>query len=148
MRKNIEVKEGSIDVAVKVSATIVEFDQPYSKDYFEDRYRGKVKLILVAYIDKQAVGYMVAYDKNRDDSFYCWMAGVNPSFRRLGALSKMMEYLEDWAKSHSYKKITIKTRNNRREMLTYLVGAGFHFTEVQPHSSIEDNRILLEKLIT
>ena len=45
------------------------------------------------------------------------------------------------------KKITIKTRNNRREMLTYLVKAGFNFVEVQSQLFVEDNRILLEKVV-
>lgn len=86
-------------------------------------------------------------DKNKDKSFYCWMAGVNPLYRRLGLLNNMMQYLGDWAKNNGYNKITIKTRNNRREMLAYLVKAGFNFVEVQPQLSIKDNRILLEKII-
>lgn len=147
MGKDIVIKEDSIDVAVKVNATIVEFDEPYSKEYFEERYKGKEKLILVAYIDNQSVGYMVSYDRNDDGSFYCWMAGVDPNFRRLGILKKLMEYLNDWAKNKGYKKITIKTRNNRREMLSFLVKAGFNFTEVQSQPSIDDNRILLERMI-
>lgn len=147
MKKEITIKEDSIDVAVKVNATIIEFDEPYSRDYFEERYKDKEKLILVAYVDNQPVGYTVSYDRNNDGSFYCWMAGVDPNFRRLGILGKLMEYLNDWAKSKDYKKITIKTRNNRREMLSFLVKAGFNFTEVQPQISIKDNRILLEKII-
>lgn len=139
MTKNIIIKEDSIEVAVKVNATITEFDTPYDKAYFQDRYKGLANLILVAYVDNQPAGYMVSYDKNNDDSFYCWMTGVDPLFRRLGLLNQMMQYLFDWAKNKSYNKIVIKTRNNRREMLSYLVKSGFYFTEVQSHSSIEDN---------
>jgi ribosomal protein S18 acetylase RimI-like enzyme len=147
MSKNIVVKEDSIEVAVKVNATITEFDKPYDKAYFEDRYKNSVSLILVAYVDNQPAGYMVSYDKNNDGSFYCWMAGVDPLFRRLGLLNSMMQYLNDWAKNHGYNRLTIKTRNNRREMLSYLVKAGFNFAEVQPQPFIEDNRILLEKVV-
>lgn len=147
MTKNIVVKEDSIEVAVKVNATITEFDKPYNKAYFEDRYKNSAKLILVAYVDNQPAGYMVSYDKNNDGSFYCWMTGVDPLFRRLGLLNLMMQYLFDWAKNKSYSKITLKTRNNRREMLSYLVKSGFYFAEVQSQPSIEDNRILLEKIV-
>lgn len=147
MTKNIVIKEDSIEVAVKVNATIVEFDKPYDKAYFEDRCRDSANLILVAYINNQPAGYMVSYDKNNDGSFYCWMAGVDPLFRRLGLLNQMMQYLFDWAKNKSYSKITIKTRNNRREMLSYLVKSGFNFVEVQSQPSIEDSRILLEKIV-
>lgn len=147
MKNNITIKEDSIDVAVKVNATIVEFDKPYDKAYFEERYEGKENLILIAYVDNHPAGYIVSYDINSDGSFYCWMAGVDPNFRRLGILKKLMEYLNDWAKSKGYKKITIKTRNNRREMLSFLVKAGFNFTEVQAQPSVKDNRILLERII-
>lgn len=145
MAKNIEIKEDSIDVAVKVNATITEFDNQCDKSYFEDRYKDSAKLILVAYVDNQPAGYMVSYDKNQDGSFYCWMAGVNPNFRRLGLLNQMMQYLLAWAKNNGYSKVTIKTRNNRREMLSFLVKSGFNFTEIHPYPSIEDNRIVLEK---
>lgn len=147
MEKRVIIKEDSIDIAVKVNATIVEFDKPYDKAYFEERYGGKENLILVAYVDSQPAGYMVSYDRNNDGSFYCWMAGVEPNFRRLGILKKLMGYLNDWAKSKGYEKITIKTRNSRREMLSFLVKAGFNFTEVQTQPSVKDNRILLEKAI-
>lgn len=147
MESKILIKEDSIENAVKVNNTIVEFGNPYNKAYFEDRYKNLDKLILVAYVDNSPAGYMVSYDKYQDTSFYCWMTGVNPLFRRLGILDKMMQYLNNWAKYKGYKKITIKTRNNRREMLSYLIKSGFYFTEVEEHPSIEDNRILLEKNI-
>lgn len=147
MEPNIIIKEDSIETAVKVNTTIIEFDKPYNKAYFENKYQNSDKLILVAYVDNHPAGYMISYDKNKDGSFYCWMAGVNPLFRRFGILNKMMQYLNNWAKNHGYKKIIIKTRNNRREMLSYLVKSDFYFTEVQIYPFIEDNRILLEKNI-
>ncbi len=147
MSSNI-VKEDSIDVAVKINASIVEFGEPYDKAYFETRYADKEKLILVAYLSDEPAGYMVSYDKNNDGSFYCWMAGVDPRFRRQGILRAMMKYLEEWARQHGYRKIGIKTRNNRREMLAFLVQSGFYFTAVEPQPLIEDNRIMTEKILT
>jgi len=49
------------------------------------------------------------------------MAGVNPNFRKKGILKKLMNYQDNWAKEKGYKKIKIKTRNARREMLSYLI---------------------------
>lgn len=145
MVNRISIKEVPIEEAVKVNATIVEFETPYQKNYFEGRYRDKEKLIIVAYIDNLSAGYLVGYDKFGDGSFYCWMTGVNPKFRKKGVLKALINYEEKWAKERGYNKIKIKTRNNRREMLSYLVKYGFFFTEVIPHPNILDNRILLEK---
>lgn len=145
MSKKIAIKEVPIEEVVKVNATIVEFDAPYQKAYFENRYENKEKLIIIAYVDSQPAGYIVGYDKFGDGSFYCWMAGVDPKQRRKGALKALMEYEEKWAKEKGYKKIKIKTRNNRREMLAYLVKYGFCFTEVEQHPNKNDHRILAEK---
>jgi len=66
MIENIIVKEVSIEEVVKVNATIVEFDAAYSKEYFEERYKDAKKLIIVAYIDNNAAGYIVSYDRFHD----------------------------------------------------------------------------------
>lgn len=147
MNENIVIKEDIIENVLIVNKSILEFDEWYNKNYFEDRYKNSEKLILVTYVDDFPAWYMVSYNKNNDWSFYCWMTWVNPSFRKLWILTKMMEYLFTWARENWYKKISIKTRNNRREMLSFLVKNWFYFTEVQSFSSIEENRILLEKNI-
>lgn len=141
------VKEDSIDVAATVHATVPEFDKPAGTEYFEDRYKGKQHVIFVAYLNEKPIGYMISYDKFGDDSIYCWMAGVNPEFRKKGALTNLMEKLESWCKENSIHTIHIKTRNRRREMLNYLVKNGYLLAEVLPEPKIEDNRILLQKSV-
>lgn len=147
MINKIMIKEVPITEAVKVNATVVEFTENYPIEHFEERYTGKDHLVIVAYLNKKPVGYLVGYDKFGDDSFYCWMTGVTPKYRGKGVLKAMMSYQERWVKKHGYKKIKIKTRNKRREMLAYLVKYGFHFTEVILYPNVEENRILLEKKI-
>lgn len=143
----IIVKESNIEEAIKVSKTILEWDEDYSKEYYEKRIKGKERCILVAYKNTEPVGYMISYDKYNDGSFYCWMTGVKPRYRKQGALKLMMLYLENWAKSNNYNKIKIKTRNNRRGMLNYLVNNGFNIIEVIPYNKADDSRILFEKEI-
>jgi len=147
MGKETIVKEDSIEAALLVNATITEFDKPNTKEFFEERYGDRDKLILVAYVDDQPAGYLVSYDKDQDGSFYCWMTGVDPRFRRIGILKKMIQSVFDWAKERGYHCIRIKTRNSRREMLAYLIGAGFNAIEVQTMPTTEDNRVLFEKEI-
>ena len=141
------VKEDSIDVAVTLHATIPEFDKPADAAFFEERYKGKQHVIFVAYLDEKPIGYMISYDRFSDGSIYCWMAGVNPEFRKLGALTKLMEKLESWCKENSIHTIHIKARNCRREMLSYLIKTGYLLTAVLTKANIADNRILLQKEI-
>jgi len=146
MTEEIKIKETAINEVVEINKTIREFDS-YSKEYIERRYKGKDKLIIVAHVDEQPAGYLVGYDQFADGSFYCWMVGVNPDFRRKGILKALMNYQEKWARKRGYTKIKIKTGNKLREMLAYLVKYGFFFTEVIQYPAVEDNKILLEKTI-
>ena len=85
-------------------------------------------------------------DKFQDNKniFYCWMAGVIPQYRKSGVLTAMMEYLKNWSKEQGYKNLRIKTRNTRREMLSFLVKNNFNFYEIEAQENIRDNRICLE----
>jgi len=145
---HLEVKEVPIEEAVKVNATITEFieaGKPYPQTYFTQRYEGKKHLILVAYVDQEPAGYVVSYQRYEEDAFYCWMAGVDPQHRKKGVLKAMMDYQETWARQNNYKKIKIKTRNNIKAMLHYLVKYDFKFTEVIKKGHKEDWRIFAEK---
>ena len=145
MTNEITIKKATIEDAVLVNSTVIEFGRPYKKEYFEERIKGKDKLISVAYIDDKPTGYVIWYNRDNDNSFYCWMAGVNPEYRCIGVLKKLIDFGFDWAKNKGYEKIKIKTRNNRRKMLAYLVKYGFWFTKVVEYPYINDNRIELEK---
>ena len=148
MNQRIVVREAPIEEALKVHATVVEFDgRPYTKERFEEKSGGRERLVIVGCVDGKPAGYLIAYDRYGDGSFYCWMAGVNPKFRRKGALKAMMDYTEKWAKKKGYRRIKIKTRNRRREMLAYLVKHGYQFVEVRQRPDARDSRILLEKQI-
>ena len=142
-RKKIIAKEVPIEEVVKVNRTIKEFE-PYEKEYFE---KNVLRLVIVAYVGGQPAGYIVGYDKFKDGSFYCWMAGVNPKFRRMGVMKALMSYQEKWAKKNGYNKIKIKTRNNRREMLSYLIKYGFYIIGLTKYPDVKDNKILFERSI-
>ena len=144
---SITIKEVSIEEIVAVNAAIVEFGEPCTRDYFESRYQSNDKLMIVAYLDDMPAWYIVGYDKYNDNSFYCWMAGVDPKYRRKWVLKELMSYQENWAKNRDYKRIKITTRNTRRNMLAYLIKYGFFLTEVNQYPDVENNRIHLEKIL-
>ena len=144
----ITIKEVSIKDVADVHKKIPEFrETPADKLLGSDRYKDKKVLFLVAYVGKNPAGYMVSYDRFGDKSFYCWMTGVMPDYRESGILSAMMNYLFRWASLNGFSKIKIKTRNERREMLAYLVKRGFFFTSVEQRDEIKDNRVCLERSI-
>lgn len=143
----IEIKEVDIEEVLKVHRNVLEFDvlNP-KKEYFENRYKDREKLIIVAYYNGIPTGYIVGYDEFQDnESFYCWMAGVDINYRKLGILTQLMNYQISWARQKGYQILKIKTRNSRREMLSFLVKNNFYFTDIEKEENINDNIIILQK---
>ncbi|MEF3691989.1 MAG: GNAT family N-acetyltransferase [Candidatus Moraniibacteriota bacterium] len=141
----VAIKEGEIETALGVYLGMHEFSGFHRKEEIEDQLKNRQSLILTAYKNEMAVGFLIGYDKYLDGSFYCWMLGVAPEFRRRGVLTQIMDYLSTWALKNNYEKITLKTRNNRREMLAYLVKSGFNIKNVEINPAIEEHKILFEK---
>lgn len=144
---SITIAETSLEDAYHVHERIPEFaiHFPYSLDTFLERTKDRETIAVIASIDDAEVGYLVGYDRDLDGSFYCWMAGVDPAYRRRGVLQALMIYQEQWARQKGYTLLKIKTRNRRREMLSFLVKNDFYFTQIEPQDDCTENRILLEK---
>ena len=93
MENEIEVRETTIEEAIKVHKNVLEFDELNpTKEHFENRYGDSEHLIIVAYYNEMPIGYIIGYDKFKDnkENFYCWMAGVDYRYRRKGALKALM----------------------------------------------------------
>lgn len=143
---DIAVRQASIEEIHTVHALIPEFSETQSAD-FPKRYEGREHVLLIAEVDGRPAGYLIGYDRDQNQSFYCWMAGVVPEYRRKGVLTALMDALESWATEHEYRAIMIKTRNSRREMLSYLVRKDFDIVAFEPKDDFRENRILFRKEI-
>lgn len=147
--EKIKIKEVGLDEVLNVHQYVLEMDDLHPpKSFFTDRIDGLESFITVAYLENNPIGYMISYDKSDNEKIlYCWLAGVDHRYRRIGALTTLMEYHKTWAKKKGYTKIQIKTRNDKRAMLSYLVKNGWNFTKVEEVTPIENSSIYLEKNI-
>ena len=103
---------------------IDEFDK-VEPEFFKNRCQNNNYLMLLAFYNNEPSGYMVAYDRYQDGSLYCWMGGVINQYRNAGVYSNMAKFRQDWAKKNGYKSLKIKTRNDRNEMLHWLIKNNF-----------------------
>ena len=145
--KVIEGNSDHIDLLYQVNKQIPEFDIELNLGYYNGRIEGKINIILIAYHDGEPAGYMIGYERDHDNSFYCWLAAVDPKYRRQGVLKKMMTYFQSWAEIKGYDKIKVKTRNDKKAMLHFLVNSGYNFMDVESSDDPKDNVIHLEKRI-
>ena len=142
---NIEIIRTSIETAWEVSLLIPELVNPHPSKEYHHRMEGKTSLCLVAYVEEQLAGFKVGYDKFGDGSFYTWMGGVVPAYRRNHIAKALADAQEAWAARQGFKSIILKTRNRHKAMLLFALSNGFSITGVEPRETLEEYRIVLGK---
>ncbi len=143
----IEIREGTPMEAYQVAGAIPEFNhQLYHSSTYQQRLAAPCS-ILIANIDRSVAGFKVGYQRGAQGSFYSWMGGVLPRFRRMGVAQALADHQESWAVARGYKKLWFKTRNRNRAMLHFAINRGFYLVEIIPNDKIQDYRIILEKTL-
>lgn len=141
----VNIREGTIAEVVEISNQIPEFDQPYPAEVYEQRLNGKQHLSAVAELNDQLVGFKVGYDKFGTSSFYTWMGGVVPQFRKSGVAKALADFQEKFAAANGFEAVVLKTRNRHKAMLHFALNSGFDIIEVESRSEVSENRIILRK---
>lgn len=141
------IREGSIEEAVAISKQIPEFVNPHQESIYEARLQGVPHLILIAESAGKAIGFKVGYDRDKDGSFYSWMGGVLPAYRRGSVAISLAERQEDWAREHDFGSVRFKTRNKLKAMQMFALSRGFDIIGVFPEEKLSEYRIIMEKTI-
>lgn len=140
-----KVEESGIKAALSLLQLLPEFDQLKPLDYYEQVLNSNTHLILVAKHNDDIVGCKVGYDKFNDGSFYSWLGGVLPAYRKSGIAKKLADYQEDWARRQGFQSIKFKTQNRHKAMLQFSIKNGFSIYNVKPKDELELYRIELVK---
>ena len=141
------IKESDIETAVLVSKQIPELRNPHEITEYYKRFENKISLVLVAFADNRPVGFKAGYDRDGDGSFYSWMGGVIPEFRRHQVAKELAIYQEKWAKAQGFHALKFQTRNQHKAMLIFALKNGFNIISVSPRDVVEEHRILLQKTL-
>jgi len=129
---------------VDLSFKIPEFNSPFEIKEYKKRCAGK-HLALIAEIDNQPVGFKIGYDRFKNGSFYSWMGGVLPKFRRMGVAYSLANFQEKWAAENGFNSIILKTRKKHDEMIAFSLNRGFIIIEETQITPVEETRIWMEK---
>lgn len=145
---NVIIREGTIAECIEISEKIPEFSSGnYDEASYLQRLSNTQNLILVAEKDQQVVGFKVGYDRHRDGSFYSWLGGVLPESRKDGIAAQLADEQEKWVSEQGFRSITLKTRNRFRAMLIFALKNGFLIENIEIKENIQDNRIILRKML-
>ncbi|MGR3811410.1 GNAT family N-acetyltransferase [Jiulongibacter sp. NS-SX5] len=140
------IKPSSIEECYRIAQLIPEFsDGQYSLEEYHRRVEAKQHIALIAEMDGEPAGFKIGYDSEEPGTFYSWMGGVIPKFRKEGVARKLAKEQEKIAQENGYLKIRFKTRNYLKPMLIFALKNGFHIMQVESRQDISENRIILEK---
>jgi GNAT superfamily N-acetyltransferase len=140
----IHIRKGAFQECVDLSSKIPEFNSPYKIDEYKKRCAGKY-LALIAEIDNKPVGFKIGYDRFKNGSFYSWMGGVLPKFRRMGIAYSLENSQEKWAAENEFSSILLKTRQKHDGMIAFSLNRGFIITEETQITPDEETRIWMQK---
>jgi predicted GNAT superfamily acetyltransferase len=140
---NVLIKAATIEMAVRVSRMIEEFDNPDDASEYEKRLRNVPHCIFTAFVKEEVVGFKVGYE--REGYFYSWMGGVRCEWRRKGVAKALADRQEEWARQQGYTSVTFKTRNRLKPMMIFALRNGFNVVGVQEREDIRENRIIMRK---
>ncbi len=145
---NVIIREGTIAECIEISEKIPEFSSGnYDEAAYLQRLSNTQYLILVAEKDQQVVGFKIGYDRYQDGSFYSWLGGVLPEYRKDSVAIQLAEEQEKWALASGFDAIRLKTRNRFRAMLIFALKNGFLIENIEIKETVENNRIILRKLL-
>lgn len=128
-----------------VHERIPEFPGKASLEFYTDRLNHRLILALVAEKDGELLGFKVGYESEIPDTFYSWMGGVRPEFRKHGIADALAEFQENWARERGFKTVFFKTRNRFPAMIAFGLKRGFKIIDVLPKGGVEDYRVVMRK---
>jgi GNAT superfamily N-acetyltransferase len=116
--------------------------------YFERRLKGRLNsLILLAQVEKRPAGFALGYEI-KQSTFYCWLVGVLPAYRKAGIASQLMEAMTAWTRENGYHVLRYECYNRARPMLKIAVQQGFDIVGVRFDTDEASNLIILEQIVT
>ena len=140
----IQIQIGNFQECIYLSIQIPEFESPYKLTEYQKRC-AENHLLLIAFMDKKLVGFKVGYDRFKDGSFYSWLGGVLPQYRRQRVASMLANKQEGWARERGYTSIHLKTWKKHQAMLELCRYRGFTIIEEIPKNPETESRIWLKK---
>jgi GNAT superfamily N-acetyltransferase len=139
------IRQASPAELLWVHERIPEFPGKASLDFYTERLKYRLHLGLVAEKEGELLGFKVGYQSDTPDTFYSWMGGVRPEFRKMGIADALAEYQEEWGREKGFKAVFFKTRNRFPAMISFGLKRGFKIIEIIPKGGVDDYRVVMSK---
>lgn len=137
----IRITETNPNVISDLIKAIPEFWNKTSAEEISDRCCGKQPGFWCSWIGDTMAGFLVSYALD-DLTYYNWIMGVLPDFRRQGCGTYMIDHFESCVAKYGFRKCAVKSMNRYRSMMALLIRKGYDILLVEA-----DGKIYFEKKI-
>ena len=121
------------------------FSPRKTEEFFVQRFRGRQNVtMMVAMIDEAHAGFIVGFEL-MPSTFFVWLCGVVPDFRRLGVATQLLNAVQAWAKDHDYHIVRFECQNQHRPMLHAAITGGFDLVGIRWDTATANNVVVFEK---
>lgn len=115
-------------------------------DFFKKRLNEKENVLsIIAFLKQKPIGFKIGYRYNQI-TFYSWVGGILPAYRKQGIAKELAKLQESWAKQQDYTKLRTKSMNRFKPMMILNLKNGFNIKQVYTNDSGQ-TKIIFEKEI-
>jgi len=141
--KIIPVGIGELDLIVELYNQI--FNPARDREFFQNRFRGRHNVsMLVAMLEDRHVGFTIGFEL-MPTTFFSWLCGVLPDFRRTGIATQLIQGQQAWAIDHHYNIIRFECQNQHRPMLHVAISEGYDLVGIRWDTVNGSNVVIFEK---
>ena len=121
------------------------FQPPHDAGFFQRRLLGRYnELIMIAHVDDRPVGFFIGFEL-KPGTFFEWLYGVLPDYRRAGIASQLMDAAHAWAREHGYHASRMECHNHHRPMLHLAIARNFDVLGIRWDPDHQENLVIFEK---
>lgn len=118
---------------------------PVDEESLRRRFLGRRNVgLLVAMLDQRHVGFDIGFELT-PSTYFGWICGVLPDYRRLGIATQLQEAQQAWAREHHYTTMRFECQNQHRPMLHVAIRQGYDLVGIRWDPTIAGNVVIFEK---
>jgi len=121
------------------------FSPAQDAEFFERRFQGRHKVTtMVAMIEDRHVGFIIGFEL-MPSTYFCWMCGVIPDFRRAGISTQLIQAQQAFAQEGNYSVIRFECNNQHRPMLHVAISEGYDLVGIRWDINSSNNVVIFER---
>lgn len=124
------------------------FSPKQDEEFFRRRFEGRNNVsLLIAMLEDRHVGFTMGFEL-MPTTYFCWLCGVDPEFRRTGIATQLVQAQHAWARDHDYSIIRFECQNQHRPMLHLAISEGYDLVGIRWDTATGNNVVIFERDLT